>query len=118
VTATVLQSLGHCLGDLIVRVLVVEPQNADELSHTFAIRPFLPQMSQQTLVDRRPTLPPASNWLGVVERTGSLFQDGQVVQGIENVLLPVVAPWMAGDDVVQVERHVIIVAMEIVKRKG
>ena len=74
VTTTVFQSLAHHLRDAVGRVILVELQDANELPHPAAIGPLLPQMGQQSFVDRGPALPPATDWLGVVERTGSLFQ--------------------------------------------
>lgn len=44
-----------------------------------------------------------SNGLGVIERTGALFQQRQIVQRIYDVLLPVVAPWMRDDHLIPVQ---------------
>ena len=76
-------------------------EDAYKFSHAATLGPPCPQLSQQTLIDWRPTLPPTTDGLGVVESARALFQQRQIVQRIENVLLLLVASRVAGNDTVQ-----------------
>ena len=82
-------------------MITMQLEDAYKFSHAATLGPPCPQLSQQTLIDQRPTLPPTTDGLGVVESARALFQQRQIMQRIENVLLLLVASRVAGNDTVQ-----------------
>ena len=68
-------------------MLAVELQNPHEFLHTTTFRPLLAQSQQQPFVAQRPGALPHANGLGMVEGTGALGKQWQVVQRVKHVLL-------------------------------
>ena len=75
-------------------ILLVELQNPHEFLHPTALRPSLPQAAQEPVVGLRPALTPASEGFRMLEGPRTLFQQGQVMERIEDILLAVIAAWM------------------------
>ncbi len=69
-------------------VLLVKPQDAHKLFDPSTIRPLLAQEPQEAMVGRWPVGTPLSQRTGILQRARALFEQEQVMQRIEDILLP------------------------------
>ncbi len=85
--------LGHQLG----RIATVQLQHRDERAHPRPIRVALLKAAEQALIVGGPLVAPLAQGFGMIKGTGALLQEGQIMQRIEDILLPVVAARVASD---------------------
>lgn len=85
--AAISQRLAHGLLDQAGRVERMQLENLHKLTHASTTRFLRLQLGQQPLVGGRPGLAPTSDRLGVLKSAGTLLQQRQVVQWIEDILL-------------------------------
>jgi hypothetical protein len=73
VSTAIFQGLVHRPSHQFSRMSLVQLQDADELANAATILPLGLQVSQKTLVDRRPLLASAPDRLGMLEGAWALF---------------------------------------------
>src|SRR5438105_1321386 len=92
--------IGECLVnrllDQISRIVFMQLQNTDKFLYPSAIWPFLLQVFQHTGVRLWPLFPPFLDRFGIVKGTWSLLKKGEIMQGIENILLFAITSGMVG----------------------
>jgi len=76
----------------------MQAQHAQELAHATAIRTTLAQSLMQRIVGRWPGGAPLPHGLGMLKGTWALQQQRQVMLGLANILVLLVAARMAGND--------------------
>jgi len=103
VRAAIFQRQTNRLLDDVGRVIAMQFRDTRRLPNAASIWPLCPQTGQQMLLERWPARAPVADGLGMFETPRALFQQGQVMQGVGDVLLPTVAAGMVGDHLVQVE---------------
>src|SRR5947209_19963858 len=91
------QSLLHGLLNQRCRILLMQTQHVDKLFHPPSFRPFFLQESQQPMVSLGPFFAPAFERARILKGAWSLFEQRQVMQRIEDILLTTVAARMAGN---------------------
>src|SRR6266487_5218799 len=97
--AAVSKSLFNSLLDEVSRIVLMQTQHTYKLLHpTSPLRPFLAADGQHLVITLRPVLAPLSHRSGVVEGTRSLFQQGEVMQRFEHILLTCVTAAMASQE--------------------
>src|SRR3989304_2120808 len=79
-----LHSAVHCFW----RVRAVQFQNGDEFTDTAAVGLVLTQCAEQTFVVCRPMLTPLSDGDGMLKGARALFEQTQIMEWIQDVLLP------------------------------
>src|SRR5437588_2834358 len=72
-------------------ILLMQMQNAHNLLHPSAFRPFLFQIVEHALVGLRPVLAPLFHRFGILKGTGSLLKQGKIMEGIKDILLFLIA---------------------------
>lgn len=90
------QGGGNGLRQRGLAVVAMQIEDVDEFPHPTPVRPLPAQMVQQFIVNRRPRLSPAAQRFGMVDGPGPLPDEGQVVQGVDNLLVAVITARMDG----------------------
>src|SRR5262249_51132785 len=68
-------------------ILLMQLEHAHKFLDPPAFRPFLSQNTEHMVVALRPIFAPAPHGSRVIKGTGSLLEQGQVVEGIKDILL-------------------------------
>ena len=91
------ECLGHGLLQQCGGIVIQQAQHAHEHAHTRAIRPAFAHLGEHLVVDGRPVCTPPAHGNGVLKGSRALFEQGQVMARIEQILLAGITARMGGN---------------------